>query len=136
MRKLKSKPTDAEMAHWLDCDRKILVEDTLRHYRMAAQDVIAQAFIEAPVPGFKRARVSKGPWRYSRYKLLLFLLTKDGVRQVTITLDFETMEFGDQQRLAYQYNSVVAANVVDARNGEKISPDLDEQPPRRADDHR
>ena len=117
--KLESKPTDAEMAHWLDCDRKILVEDALRHYRVAAQDVIAHAFIEAPVPRCKRARVSKGPWRYSRYKLLLFLLTKDGVRQVTVTLDFETMDFGDQQRLTYQYNSVVAAHVVDARSGEK-----------------
>lgn len=117
--KLKLRPTDAEMAHWLDCDRKILVQDTLRHYRVAAQDVIAHAFIEAPVPGCKRARVSKGPWRYSRYKLLLFLLTKDGVRQVTVTLDFETAGFGDQQRLTYQYNSVVAAHVVDARNGEK-----------------
>ncbi|MEV4122579.1 hypothetical protein [Micromonospora sp. NPDC049645] len=119
VRKLESKPTDAQMAQWLDCDRKILVEDTLRHYRVAPQDVIAHAFIEAPVPGCKRARVSKGPWRYSRYKLLLFLLTKDGVRQVTVTLDFETMELGDQQRLTYQYNSVVAAHVVDARNGEK-----------------
>ncbi|MFV2098976.1 hypothetical protein ACFHW1_26455 [Micromonospora sp. LOL_014] len=119
VRKLESKPTDAEMAHWLDCDRKTLVQDTLRHYRLAAQDVIAHAFIEAPVPGCKRARVSKGPWRYSRYKLFLFLLTKDGVRQVTVTLDFETTGFGDQQRLTYQYNSVVAAHVVDARNGEK-----------------
>lgn len=119
VRKLESKPTDAEMAHWLDCDRKILVEDTLRHYRLAAQDVIAHAFIEAPVPRCKRARVSKGPWRYSQYKLLLFLLTKDGVRQVTVTLNFETTDFGDQQRLTYQYNSVVAAHVVDARNGEK-----------------
>ena len=116
---LASKPTDAEVAHWLDCDRKILVEETMRRYRLAAQDVIAHAFIEAPVPGCKRARVSKGPWRYSRYKLLLFLLTRDGVRQVSRTLDFETMEFGDQQRLTYQYDSVVAAHVVDARNGEK-----------------
>lgn len=119
VRKLESKPTDEEMAHWLDCDRKILVQDTLRHYRLSAQDVIAHAFIEAPMPGCKRARVSRGPWRYSRYKLLLFLLTKDGVRQVTVTLDFETTGFGDQQRLTYQYNSVVAAHVVDARNGEK-----------------
>ncbi|PRY31541.1 hypothetical protein [Pseudosporangium ferrugineum] len=119
VRKLASKPTDAEMAHWLDCDRKVLVEDALRQYRLAAQDVIAHAFIEAPVPRCKRARVRKGPWRYSQYKLLLFLLTKDGVRQVKVTLDFETMEFGDQQRLTYQYNSVVAANVVDARSGEK-----------------
>ncbi|MEV5211730.1 hypothetical protein AB0K35_30070 [Micromonospora sp. NPDC053740] len=53
------------------------------------------------------------------YRVALFLPTKDGVRQVTVTLDFETTEFGDQQRLTYQYNSVVAAHVVDARNGEK-----------------
>jgi hypothetical protein len=119
LRKLESKPSDAEMAHWLDCDRKALVEDALRHYRVAAQDVIAHAFIEAPVPRCKRARVSKGPWRYSRYKLLVFLLTRDGVRQVTVSLDFETARFGDQQRLTYQYGSVVAAHVVDARNGEK-----------------
>ncbi|NMO57579.1 hypothetical protein HH310_41240 [Actinoplanes sp. TBRC 11911] len=93
MRKLARKPTDAEMAGWLECDRRILIDETMRHYKLKASQVIAQGFIEAPGRSAKRARIHRGPWRYSRYQLLLFLLTDDGVRQVDIELDFEKVLF-------------------------------------------
>ncbi|MFD2354184.1 hypothetical protein ACFSTC_40255 [Nonomuraea ferruginea] len=47
-RKLKDKPDDREMASWLDCDRKALTEEAMRHYKLQPDDVIAHAFIEAP----------------------------------------------------------------------------------------
>ncbi|GII63062.1 hypothetical protein Skr01_31470 [Sphaerisporangium krabiense] len=117
--KLADKPTDLEMAHWLDCDRKALMEEAMRHYKLAAADVIAHAFIEAPASYYKRARVRKGPWRYSRYKLLTFLLTADGVRQLTVELDFEKATFHDRARINYRYDAVAAVEVTEADDGHK-----------------
>jgi hypothetical protein len=110
-RRLANKPSDMEMASWLECDRKILVDDAMRHYHLKPSQVIAHAFIEAPAASYKRARVSGGPWRYSRYHLLLFLLTDDGVRQVNIELDFEAGTARKTQRLNYRYDAVAAVRI-------------------------
>jgi hypothetical protein len=110
-RKLADKPSDAEMAAWLECDRKLLVDQAMRHYRLRPSQIIAHAFIEAPAASYKRARYPDGPWRYSRYRLLLFLLTDDGVRQVTIDLDFETADFRTTERLNYRFEAVAAVRI-------------------------
>ncbi|MEU6717318.1 hypothetical protein ABZ897_38135 [Nonomuraea sp. NPDC046802] len=112
-------PDDREMAHWLDCDRKALMEEAMRHYRLKPHDVLAHAFIEAPAASYRRARVLKGPWRYSRYKLLIFLLTKDGVRQVTVDLDFQRATFHNRGRINYRYDAVAAVQVAET-DGEQI----------------
>lgn len=117
-RKLADKPTDPEMAVWLDRDRKVLLSDALRHYGLAMSDVIGHGFIEAPGSSARRARVPKGPPRYTRYRLLLFLLTKDGVRQVTADLDFERGTFHDRARTNYRYEAVAAVRVRQADNGD------------------
>lgn len=110
-RKLSAKPSEPEMASWLEHDRKILVDDAMRHYRLRPSHVIAHAFIEAPARSYKRARVARGPWRYSRYRLLLFLLTNDGVRQVDIDLDFEKGSSTERQRLNYRFDAVTAVRI-------------------------
>lgn len=112
--KLADKPSDAQMAAWLECDRILLVDETMRHYRLAASQVIAHAFIEAPGRSCKRARVRGGPWRYSRYRLLLFLLTEDGVRQVDIDLDVEKTTANRTQLLNYRFEAIAAARVDEA----------------------
>lgn len=109
--KLARRPSDLDMALWLECDRRLLVDATLRHYRLKPSNVIAHAFIEAPGERNKHARVESGPWRYTRYKLLLFLLTDDGVRQVDIDLDFEHCRSGVRQRLNYRFDAVAAIQV-------------------------
>ncbi|SCE98443.1 hypothetical protein GA0074696_2050 [Micromonospora purpureochromogenes] len=109
--RLSDKPSDAEMASWLECDRKILVNAAMRHYRLRPSQVIAQAFIEAPARSYQRARVPHGPWRYSRYRLLLFLLTDDGVRQVNIDLDFKDGGYRTMQRLNYRFDAVAAVRI-------------------------
>lgn len=119
-RKLADRPSDLEMAHWLDCDRRALLEEAMQHYKLTSDDVLAHAFIEAPAATYKRAQVKKGPWRYSRYKLLIFLLTKDGVRQVTVDLDFEKATFHNQRRICYRYHAVAAVKVTQADNGQIV----------------
>ncbi|MEU1755987.1 hypothetical protein ABZ436_25470 [Micromonospora matsumotoense] len=110
-RRLSDKPTDTEMAAWLECDRKVLVDQAMRQYRLRPSHVIAHAFIEAPAPSCKKARYPQGPWRYSRYRLLLFLLTDDGVRQANIELDFETGASSATQRLNYRFDAVAAVRI-------------------------
>jgi hypothetical protein len=46
--RLAPRPADAEMALWLDCDRKALMGRAMAHYQLTPSDVIAHAFIEAP----------------------------------------------------------------------------------------
>ncbi|MCI4063468.1 hypothetical protein MRQ36_13115 [Micromonospora sp. R77] len=109
--KLSDKPADTEMATWLESDRKVLVDQAMQQYRLRPSQVIAHAFIEAPAPSCKKARYPQGPWRYSRYRLLLFLLTDDGVRQVNIDLDFETSASRTTQRLNYRFDAVAAVRI-------------------------
>lgn len=117
--KLADKPRDAEMAGWLDCDRKVLLEEGLRHYRLTMSDVIAHAFVEAPVRSSERARLRGGPWRYKQYQLLVFLVTQEGIRQLTATLDFLKGSFHDRRRLNYRFEAVASVGVDQADNGER-----------------
>lgn len=109
--KLDDKPEDFEMAAWLDCDRKILLGEALRHYGLTMSNIVAHAFIESRGSPGRSARVRKGPWRYERYKLLLFLLTTDGVRQLHTELDFAEGTFHARDRTNYRYEAVAAVRV-------------------------
>ncbi|MEV4077875.1 hypothetical protein [Nonomuraea fuscirosea] len=115
--RLEDKPDDEEMAAWLDCDRKVLLEEALRHYRLTMSGVIAHAFIEAPARGSERARLRGGPWRYKKYQLLVFLVTEEGVRQFTVTLDFLKGTFHDRQRLNYRFEAVASVSVKQSDDG-------------------
>ncbi|WBB82112.1 hypothetical protein O7606_12510 [Micromonospora sp. WMMD882] len=116
-RKLADKPTDAEMAAWLDCDSRLLIDKAMEHYNLRPTDVIAYALIEAPAkPYVKRGRVRNGPWRYGRYELLVFLLTPDGVRQVSAQLDFEQASFHNLRRANYRFEAVAAVRVAESDN--------------------
>ena len=118
-KKLADKPSDLEMAAWLDCDRKLLLAEALRHYGLSMSDLIAHAFIEAPGTPNRRARVKDGPWRYTRYRLLLFLLTPDGIRQFQAELDFRQSIFRGHERTNYRYEAVAAVRVHQAERDER-----------------
>jgi hypothetical protein len=117
--RMADKPRDAEMAGWLDCDRKVLLAEALRYYRLTMSDVIAHAFIEAPVRSSERARLRGGPWRYKNYRLLLFLITQEGVRQLTVRLDFLKGTFHGWQTLNYRFETVASVGVSESDNDER-----------------
>lgn len=117
--KLADKPEDREMAAWLDCDRKVLLNEALRHYKLSMSDVIAHAFIETRAGSAKRARVRGGPWRHLRYRIMVFLLTTDGVRQLTVELDFKQGTFHDRQRDNYRFEVIAAVRVSQSDDDER-----------------
>jgi hypothetical protein len=109
--KLEPRPTDAEMAAWLDCDRTVLLGKAIDHYKLDRHQVITHAFLEGAAPRAKSARVRNGPMRYSRYRLIVFLLTSDGVRQMSANLNFEEGDIQKGDRLNYRYDAVASARV-------------------------
>ncbi|WP_067143799.1 hypothetical protein [Microtetraspora malaysiensis] len=117
---LADKPEDREMAEWLDCDRKVLLNEALQHYKLTMSNIIAHAFIETPAASnHKRAQVVNGPWRYLKYQILIFVLTQDGVRQLTVTLDFERGTFHVRQRANFRFEAIAAVHVSQADNNER-----------------
>lgn len=112
--RLAHRPSDQEMAAWLDCDRRILLDQAMRHYGLAPRHVIASAFIGGSRRPAQRARVRNGPWRYSHYRLTVFLLTADGVRQMSADLDFAQAALQIRQRTGYRYEAVASVHVTEA----------------------
>jgi hypothetical protein len=110
-RRLSDRPEDMEVAQWLEGDRRVLLEQAMRMYRLKWSDISAYASLEARGEGSRRARAKNGPWRYSRYKLLVFLLTTDGVRQITVELNFARATFHHWERTNYRYDAVAAVRV-------------------------
>jgi hypothetical protein len=110
-RVLERRPTDAEIAAWLDCDRTALLGQAMDHYRLARSQVLTHAFLEEPGAGARRTRANNGPMRYSRYKIVVFLLTSDGVRQLTAGLSFVAITLRHLERISYRYDAVASAHV-------------------------
>lgn len=109
--RLTDRPSDAEMATWLDYDRTVLLGQAIDHYKLARHQVNTHAFLEGPGVGARSARVHNGPMRYSRYKLIVFVLTSDGVRQLTAELSTVRMTLQHRERLSYRYDAVASAHV-------------------------
>ena len=118
--KIARRPEDTEMAAWLDYDRKLLMDHAMRSCRLARSSVIAYAFIERPGDHPTRARVRNGPWRYTSYKILLFLLTRHGVRQVTADLDFMRLTCHIRDEINYRFDMIVSVRVTKMDEDERL----------------
>ncbi|MEW9549803.1 hypothetical protein [Nonomuraea sp. NPDC050783] len=110
---LSDRPSDAEMAAWLDYDKMTIKSLALKHYGLSNRDVIAHLTLTEGALRCRRARVLYGPLRYSAYVVLLFLLTEGGVRQVTVDLDFATGAIHDERRTTFRYEMIASARVTE-----------------------
>lgn len=105
-------PEEREMEMWLTCDKTLLLDLALRHYKVAWRDVIAHAFLQTPARPYKRARMRGCPWRYSRYDMRLFLITHDGVREYRAEFDFEHAEITRNERNNFRFDAVSSIGVI------------------------
>lgn len=106
------RPGESEMENWLTCDKTVLLDKALRHYKLAWRDVIAHAFLQTPAERYKRARVDGCPWRYSRYDMRLFLVTLDGMREYRADFDFEHVHAPRNERNNFRFDAVSSVGVV------------------------
>lgn len=107
-----TRPSETQMEAWLDCDKTVFLRDALRNYRLEWPDIIAHTFLQGPARYYKRARVSRGPWRYSKYDLRLFLITQDGVREVGTELDFRRGSRNGEERTNFRFDAVSSVQVT------------------------
>lgn len=112
-----TRPSEDEMETWLRSDTTILIAEALEHYRISWRDVISYAVLRVPAPNASSAQVSRGPLRYDRYDLRLFLITEDGVREISKVLNFRTAQFNGEERNSFRFEAVSSVNVVKGFDG-------------------
>ncbi|WP_225440053.1 hypothetical protein [Amycolatopsis eburnea] len=110
---LRDRPDDAEMARWLDLDKTFLKTEALRRHGLSNRDLVTHVVLTEGAANALRARVIHGPMRYSRYVVLIFLLSESGVREIEVELDFLTGNVHNEQRTSFQYTSLAAARVAE-----------------------
>ncbi|WP_221348487.1 hypothetical protein [Streptomyces beigongshangae] len=108
-----TRPTELEMETWLTCDKTLFVDEALRHYQLTWRDLITHTILVTPARPYKRGRVKGGPWRYSRYSFRLFLVTQDGVREISTEFDFADAKRGDEQRSNYRFDALSSVQVTE-----------------------
>ncbi|AEV86575.1 hypothetical protein ACWT_5558 [Actinoplanes sp. SE50] len=114
---LADRPSDAQMAEWLDCDVQVLLDQTMSRYQLRRDEIQTYASLEAPGPNCRNARIPNGPWRYSTYRIVVFLLTREGVRQIEVDLRFAQGTFHSWNRMNYRFEAVAAVRVEEGDDG-------------------
>ncbi|MBP2338887.1 hypothetical protein [Saccharothrix coeruleofusca] len=112
--KLADRPTDAEMARWLAMDKIHLKTDAIRRAGLSNHDLVAHVVMTEGAKGAMRARVLHGPPRYSAYVVQIFLLTRSGVREARVELDFLTGEARNERRNLFRYDALASASVTES----------------------
>ncbi|MER7896552.1 hypothetical protein ABTX62_10605 [Streptomyces sp. NPDC096046] len=111
---LAERPSDAQMATWLDYDQRALRMAALDNYGLTNWEVINTFFLLEAADGCKRARVRNGPPRYSAYVVRLFILTEDGVWYNKWPLDFLIGQEGDRYDETFRYEVIARCRVTEA----------------------
>ena len=110
---LRDRPSDAEIARWLDYDKLYLRVIAMKRLGVAGRQLITHATLTEAAPGSRGARIIHGPPRYSAYVVTIFLLTETGVRRLAIRLNFETGIPSDHVRQSFQYNAIAWAGLLE-----------------------
>lgn len=110
------RPSETQMETWLTCDKTLFVDEVLRHYQLSWRDIITHTMLMTPARPYDRARERGGPWRYSRYSLRLFLVTRDGVREVNAVFDFTESTRTNEQRSNYRFDALSSVQVTERDN--------------------
>jgi hypothetical protein len=108
-----TRPSELEMETWLICDKMLLVDEALRHYQLTWHDLITHTILMTPARPYKRGRLKGGPWRYSRYGFRLFLITQDGVREISTEFDFTDAKRENEQRSNYRFDALSSVQVTE-----------------------
>ncbi|MFD9906259.1 hypothetical protein [Streptomyces sp. NPDC059063] len=108
-----TRPSELEMETWLTCDKTLFVDEALRHYQLTWRDLITHTILLTPARPYRRGRVRGGPWRYSRYSFRLFLVTQDGVREISTEFDFTDVKREIEQRSNYRFDALSSVQVTE-----------------------
>ncbi|MFJ8959118.1 hypothetical protein ACIRG5_06975 [Lentzea sp. NPDC102401] len=113
LRVMADRPSDGEMARWLSMDKICLKNDLVRRNNLTTHDLVTHVVMTEGANGANRARVLHGPPRYSKYEVQIFLLTRSGVREMRVELDFLTAEARNERRNLFRYDALASASVTE-----------------------
>jgi hypothetical protein len=113
------RPSDLLMAEWLEYDKKVILKYALDYYGLQRSEVISYAFLETPGASYKRASDRNGPWRYTTYKIVVFLLTSDGIRQVSYELRTRDGDIQQRDDRSYRYDAIASVEASVAKDGSR-----------------
>jgi hypothetical protein len=111
---LDGRPTDEEMARWLDYDKFFIKSLCMRDRNLVNRNLVTHAILTEERWPCPSARVLFGPPRYSHYRVTVFLLTEGGVRQVRMDLDFCTGRVSNPHSTSFPYEKIAWAKVAEA----------------------
>ena len=111
---LNGRPTDEDMARWLDYDKFFIKSLAMRDRNLVNRNLVTHAILTEDRWPCPSARVLYGPPRYSHYRVTVFLLTEGGVRQVTMDLDFCTGRLSNPHSTSFPYEKIAWAKVAEA----------------------
>jgi hypothetical protein len=111
---LEGRPTDEEMARWLDYDKFFIKSMAMRDRNLVNRNLVTHAILTEDRWPCRSARVLFGPPRYSHYRVTVFLLTEGGVRQVRMDLDFCTGRVSNAHSTSFPYEKIAWAKVAEA----------------------
>jgi hypothetical protein len=119
--RLRSRPSDDEMAAWLQYDKTFLLGQALDHFQIPRSRLRTHAVTEERGAGGRRGQVEGGLPRYDRYLFKVFLMSRDGVRHVEASLKFVSGTPSIYKRTSFRYDAIVSAHVSrNGRDGHKL----------------
>jgi len=103
---LRDRPSDEEMAAWLEEDMRYALAHAVWVHHLALQDLHWNVVLNEGAPDSDVARYPGRPARFRHYSVKVFLLTQVGSRHLEIHLDFATGRLGKEVRGNFRYESI------------------------------
>lgn len=110
---LRDRPSDDEMAYWLDFDLMHLKSRAMRSAQLSSKDMICHVELTEGTAYALRARDQRAPVRYSDYYVKIFLLTDGGVHETEYELDFKTGTVRDPHHMSFRYDALASARLAE-----------------------
>ncbi len=110
---LRDRPSDDEMAYWLDFDLMHLKSRAMRSAQLSSKDMICHVELTEGAAHAQRARDQRAPVRYSDYIVKIFLLTDGGVHETEYELDFKTGTVRDPHHMSFRYDALASARLAE-----------------------
>jgi hypothetical protein len=110
---LSTKPSDVQMARWLDYDKAFVKAEAMRRCGLSSREVLEQFVLTEAAAEATKARVVHGPPRYSRYAMHIFFMTTKGVREIELEVDTFTGSIHDERRTSFRYDALASARVFE-----------------------
>ncbi|WP_340683616.1 hypothetical protein LCL61_34465 [Amycolatopsis coloradensis] len=108
---LSDRPKDTDMAWWLALDKAYIKAEALRKGEIAERGLVSHVVHNERAPGARRGVVPHGPPRYEAYLVTVILLTRHGIRESRIYLNFITGEVKNEDWNVFGYDRIASASL-------------------------